>query len=75
MLRSGIELSCLSEVIKGISIVMEVATIIQSGSFKFVDFRISIVFFFISSEIFSILSSSRNDVIVLNSFWVICLND
>ena len=56
MSSPGTELNCLSEVIKGMFSVIDVAAMIQSGSFKFVDFRISIVFFFISSEIFSILS-------------------
>ncbi len=68
MSSPGTELNCLSELIIGMLKVMDVAAIMQSGSFKFVDFRISIVAFFISSEIFSILSSLKKAVIALISF-------
>ena len=71
----GTELSCLSAVTKDTFIDLEVAAIMQSGSFRLVDFLISMVVLLISSFIFSITNSLRNALMAFTSFWVIFLND
>ena len=50
MSRPGTELNCLSELIKGMFSVRDVAAMMQSGNFKFVDFLISIVFFLLRQK-------------------------